>query len=209
MWQLTPHHRLLLAVNPGIRESALRIKAAEENLAKQQSNLGPRITLDVRGDKYNSEQFFLSDLPDYDLYAGINFNVDLYSGGRKKSQINVAFEQLNESRYRQAELVKIITANTESLLTELNNAETRVQIFQQAFLANAESRENLRLQFVSANVSLLELLQAERDFLESSENMVLNQRSVLLAEFTELALLGRLLAFIGQDNSAMVATDEH
>jgi hypothetical protein len=32
---------------------------------------------------------------------------------------------------------------------------------------------------------------------------------VLLAEFTELALLGRLLAFIGQDNSAMVATDEH
>ena len=194
-----------LAYNPAIRESALRIKAAEENLAKEQSNLGPRITLEVRGDKYNSAQLFLSDLPDYDVYAGININVDLYSGGRKKSQINVAFEQLNESRYRQAELVKIITANTESLLTEINNAETRVQIFQQAFLANADSRENLRLQFVSANVSLLELLQAERDFLESSENMVLNQRSVLLAEFTELALLGRLLAFIGQDNSAMIA----
>ena len=73
-----------------------------------------------------------------------------------------------------------------------------MQIFQQAFLANAESRENLRLQFFSANVSLLELLQAERDFLESSENMVINQRSVLLAEFTELALLGRLLSFISQ-----------
>ena len=72
-----------LAYNPAIQESALRIKAAEENLAKQQSNLGPRITLDVRGDKYNSEQLFLSDLPDYDLYAGINFNVDLYSGGEK------------------------------------------------------------------------------------------------------------------------------
>ena len=187
-----------LANNPGIQESALRIKAAEDNLAKEQSNLGPRITLEVRGDKYNSELFFTSEFPDYDFYAGINFDVDLYSGGRKKSQISVAFEQLNEARYRQAELIKIITANTESLLTELNNAETRVQIFQQAFLANAESRENLRLQFVSANVSLLELLQAERDFLESSENMVINQRSVLLAEFTELALLGRLLSFISQ-----------
>jgi outer membrane protein TolC len=192
-----------LANNPGIQESALRIKAAEENLAKEQSNLGPQITLEVRGEKYNRGEFFTSDFPDYDVYAGINFNVDLYSGGRKKSQISVAFEQLNEARYRQAELVKIITANTESLLTELNNAETRVQIFQQAFLANAESRENLKLQFVSANVSLLDLLQAERDFLESSENMVLNQRSVLLAEFTELALLGRLLAFIGEDNQTM------
>ena len=188
-----------LANNPGVQESALRIKAAEENLAKEKSSLGPRITLEVRGDKYNSKEFFTSDFPDYDLYAGINFNVDLYSGGRKKSQISIAFEQLNEARYRQAELVKIITANTESLLTEINNAETRVQIFQRAFLANAESRENLRLQFVSANVSLLELLQAERDFLESSENMVLNQRSVLLAEFTELALLGRLLDFVGKD----------
>ena len=196
-----------LANNPGIQESALRIKAAEENLAKEQSKLGPRITLEVRGDKYNSEQFFTSDFPDYDLYAGINFNVDLYSGGRKKSQISVAFEQLNESRYRQAELVKIITANTESLLTEINNAETRVQIFQQAFLANAESRENLRLQFVSANVSLLELLQAERDFFESSENMVLNQRSVLLAEFTELALLGRLLNFIGNSKLSAITNE--
>ena len=139
-----------------------------QNLAKEQSNLGPQITLEVRVDKYNREEFFTSDFPDYDVYAGINFNVDLYSGGRKKSQISVAFEQLNEARYRQAELVKIITANTESLLTELNNAETRVQIFQQAFLANAESRENLKLQFVSANVSLLDLLQAKRVFLESS-----------------------------------------
>ena len=196
-----------LANNPSIQESALRIKAAEENLAKEKSKLGPRITLEVRGDKYNKEQFFTSEFPDYDLYAGINFNVDLYSGGRKKSQISVAFEQLNESRYRQAELVKIITANTESLLTELNNAETRVHIFQQAFLANAESRENLRLQFVSANVSLLELLQAERDFLESSENMVLNQRSVLLAEFTELALLGRLLNFIGNTKLSAITNE--
>ena len=78
-----------------------------------------------------------------------------------------------------------------------------MQIFQQAFLANAERRENLGLQFVSANVSLLELLQAERDFLESSENMVLNHRSVLLVEFTELALLGRLLGFISQDNRTL------
>ena len=46
---------------------------------------------------------------------------------------------------------------------------------------------------MSSNVSLLELLQAERDYLESSENMIFNQRSVLLAGFTELALLGRLM----------------
>jgi len=98
-------------------------------------------------------------------------------------------------------LVKNITASTESLLSELKNGDKRVEIFKQAFVANDMSRDNLRLQFVSSNVSLLELLQAERDYLESSENMVFNQRSVLLAGFTELALLGKLINYINENSN--------
>ncbi len=139
-------------------------------------------------------------MDDHDYYAGINFDTNIYSGGRKKSEIKSAEAQLNEVRFKKAELVKTITANTVSLLTELKNGDQRIEIFKRAFVANDKSRENLRLQFVSSNVSLLELLQAERDYLESSENMVFNQRSVLLAGFTELALLGRLLDFINQSD---------
>ena len=189
-----------LTYNLSIQESNKRIAAAEENLSKIKADRWPKINLTIQGDKYNSEEFRSSDLDDHDYYAGINFDTNLYSGGRKKSEIKGAEAQLNEVRFKKAELVKTITANTVSLLTELKSGDQRIDIFKRAFLANDKSRENLRLQFVSSNVSLLELLQAERDYLESSENLVFNQRSVLLAGFTELALLGRLLEFINQSN---------
>jgi adhesin transport system outer membrane protein len=192
---------LALKFNLSIQESDKRIKASEENLLKIKANRWPKLNLTLQGDKYNSEVYMTKNLDDYDYYAGINFDMNLYSGGRKRSEIKTAQAQLSEVRFKKAELVKNITANTVSLLTELENADQRVDIFKRAFLANDKSRENLRLQFVSSNVSLLELLQAERDYLESSENMIFNQRSVLLAGFTELALLGRLLSFIKERNS--------
>lgn len=190
-----------LAFNLSIQESNMRIKAAEENLMRIKANRWPKVSLKVQGDKYNSEEFLTRQLDDYDFYAGINFDMDLYSGGRKRSEIKGAKEQLNEVRFKKDELVKNITASTESLLSELKNGDKRVEIFKQAFEANDMSRDNLRLQFVSSNVSLLELLQAERDYLESSENMVFNQRSVLLAGFTELALLGKLINYINENSN--------
>ena len=193
---------LALNFNLSIQESNKRIKASEENLAKIKANRWPKLNLTVQGDKYNSEAYMTKELDDYDYYAGINFDMNLYSGGRKRSEIKTAQAQLNEVRFKKDELVKNITANTVSLLTELQNGEERIKIFKRAFIANDKSRENLRLQFVSSNVSLLELLQAERDYLESSENMIFNQRSVLLAGFTELALLGRLMDFIEARNSS-------
>ena len=190
-----------LAFNLSIQENNMRIKAAEENLMRIKANRWPTVSLKVQGDKYNSERFLTRQLDDYDFYAGINFDMDLYSGGRKRSEIKGAKEQLNEVRFKKDELVKNITASTESLLSELKNGDKRVEIFKQAFVANDMSRDNLRLQFVSSNVSLLELLQAERDYLESSENMVFNQRSVLLAGFTELALLGKLINYINENSN--------
>ena len=52
------------------------------------------------------------------------------------------------------------------------------------------------MQFQTSNVSLLELLQAERDLLESAENMVFNQRSVILSGFTQKAILGQLKSYV-------------
>ena len=89
-------------------------------------------------------------------------------------------------------MAKDITANIESLLSELKSANDRIKTYEKAFNANGTSRENLNMQFQTSNVSLLDLLQAERDFLESAENMVFNQRAVLLSGFTQMAILGQL-----------------
>ena len=186
--------------NLNIKETNLRIKASEENLSRVKSSRWPRVSLKVQGDKYNPETFMTRNLEEYDFYAGVNLEADIYSGGRKRSQIRAANEELNVLLYEKASLVKTIKANTERLISELGSSDQRIDIFQKAFLANDRSRDNLTLQFQTSNVSLLELLQAERDYLESSENMVFNQRAVLLSSYTQLAILGRLLSYINDQS---------
>ena len=186
--------------NLNIKETNLRIKASEENLSRVKSSRWPRVSLKVQGDKYNPETFMTRNLEEYDFYAGVNLEADIYSGGRKRSQIRAANEELNVLLYEKASLVKTIKANTERLISELGSSDQRIDIFQKAFLANNRSRDNLTLQFQTSNVSLLELLQAERDYLESSENMVFNQRAVLLSSYTQLAILGRLLNYINDQS---------
>jgi len=187
--------------NLNIKEANLRIKAAEENLSRIKSSRLPRVSLKVQGDKYNPDYFMTRNLEEYDFYAGVNLEADIYSGGRKRSQVKAANQELNVLLYEKASLVKTIKSNTERLISELESGDERINIFQKAFAANERSRDNLTLQFQTSNVSLLELLQAERDYLESSENMVFNQRDVLISSYTQLAILGRLLNYINDQSN--------
>ena len=116
------------------------------------------------------------------------------------SQIRAANQELNVLLYEKNSLVKTIKSNTERLISELESGDERIDIFLKAFTANERSRDNLTLQFQTSNISLLDLLQAERDYLESSENMVFNQRAVLLSSYTQLAILGRLLNYVSDQS---------
>ena len=183
---------MAIGSNLNIKEIDLRIKAAEKNVSKQRSGFWPRLNLTLQGDLYNPEYYMTKELEEHDIYLGIQFESEIYTGGRRNSQLRIAKQQLKELTYDRSTLAKEITSNIESLLSELNNAESRIEAYGNAFDANGKSRDNLNMQFQTSNVSLLELLQAERDLLESAENMVFNQRSVILSGFTQKAILGQL-----------------
>ena len=187
---------MAINTNLNIKEIDLRINAAEENVSKQRSNFWPRLNLTLQGDLYNPEYYMSKKLEEHDIYLGIQFESELYTGGRKNAQLRIAKQQLDQLSYDRSTLAKNITSNIESLHSELTNAENRIKAYENGFNANEKSRENLNMQFQTSNVSLLELLQAERDLLESAENMVFNQRSVILSGFTQKAILGQLKSYI-------------
>ncbi|MDC0226210.1 TolC family protein [Gammaproteobacteria bacterium] len=184
--------KLAINSNLNIKEVDLRIKAAEENVSKQRASFWPKLSLRIQGDIYNPDYFMTKKLEEHDIYLGVQFESEIYTGGRKNSQLRIAKQRLNQLSYDRSTLAKDITANIESLLSELKSSNDRIKTYEKAFNANGTSRENLNMQFQTSNVSLLELLQAERDFLESAENMVFNQRAVLLSGFTQMAILGQL-----------------
>ena len=173
--------------NFSLLQASRLIEAAEQELERARAGFRPKVSAELRGDRYD-----LSGDRNYDVYAGINFNFDLYTGGRQSSMVRVAAEQLNGAGFRKDVLIKELNAQLEANLAELNYSESRIRAFASANDAYEESRNLLTLQFESANVSLLELLEAERDYLESAESLLMNHKSILSAHTRQLFLLGQL-----------------
>ena len=149
--------------NYSIMKANELIKASERELEKAKAGFKPKINLELRGDRYD-----LTGDQNYDLYAGVNFNVDIYTGGKKKAMVKLAQQQLKSSKLKKEILLKELKIKSQANLAELENSNQRLAIFNNAFEAYEESRNKLSLQFESSNVSLLELLQAERDYIAVS-----------------------------------------
>tara|TARA_B100001750_G_scaffold18005_1_gene12367 strand:+ start:249 stop:1595 length:1347 start_codon:yes stop_codon:yes gene_type:complete len=173
------------------------IKASEKELEKAKAGFKPKINLELRGDRYD-----LTGDQNYDLYAGVNFNVDIYTGGKKKALVKIAEEQLKSSKLKKEILLKELRIKSEANLAELKNSGERLAIFNNAFGAYEQSKNKLSLQFESSNVSLLELLQAERDYIESAELLIINKKEINSSQLRQLFLLGRIVDYFDQENIA-------
>jgi len=171
------------------------IKASERELEKAKAGFKPKVNLELRGDRYD-----LTGDKNYDLYAGVNFNVDIYTGGKKKALVRLADEQLKSSKLKKEILLKELKIKAEANLAELKNSSERLEIFNTAFAAYEESRNKLNLQFESSNVSLLELLQAERDYIESAELLINNKKEINSSQLRQLFLLGKIINYFNQEN---------
>ena len=106
--------------------------------------------------------------------------------------VRLAKEQLKSSKFKKDILIKNLTASSESNFVEIINSRNRLDVFGNAYTAYEDSREMLRLQFESSNVSLLELLQAERDYIESAELFILNKKEVISSQINQLFLTSRI-----------------
>ena len=182
--------------NYSIMKANELIKASERELEKAKAGFKPKINLELRGDRYD-----LTGDQNYDLYAGVNFNVDIYTGGKKKALVRLAEEQLNSSTLKKEILLKELKIKSEANLAELENSNERLAIFNNAFEAYEQSKNKLSLQFESSNVSLLELLQAERDYIESAELLIINKKEINSSQLRQLFLLGKIIKYFEQENT--------
>ena len=180
--------------NFSVMRASELIKAAERELEKAKAGFRPKVNLELRGDRYD-----LTGDKNYDVYAGVNFNVDIYTGGKRTALIRLANEQLKTAQLNKEILIKDLRTKSGANLAELNNSNDRLKIFNTAYEAYMDSRDKLSLQFESSNVSLLELLQAERDFIESAELLLLNKKEIISSQIRQLYLLGKITDYFEKE----------
>ena len=175
------------ANNLEMKAYSFKLESLEDQLNIAKKEMFPKITAQVRAD-----QFDITHSEDYELYGGFNLNWDIYQGARRQIQEKKANEELRAANFERSAFERQLESLLASSLADLRHSEDRLKAFQQAYKANEESSEQLKAQFFSANVSLLDLLQAERDLLDSIESLILNSKEVVMKKFIHLHYVGDL-----------------
>ena len=179
------------ADNNDIRSANFKITALEKQLKSIKQGKYPLITAEIRADKFD-----VHNSEDYNLIGAVKFNWNLYQGRKRRIQEQNTREEIKAATFQKEVLERNLESLVSSNLAELKQSKLTLEAFTDAYTANVQSREQLKLQFFAANISLLELLQSERDYLEAAEALVLNTKKIRMAEHLHLFYVGALDSYI-------------
>lgn len=185
---LVESRQLMMSNNPDVLRAISNLEASLFNVKKVKGESLPRLDLEVRGSQYNlSEQ---SD--EYDVYSGLNMSYDIYSGGRRSALNEQAQAESSALMNNKDAIIRRIEAEMNNSLQNIKLIPDNIDAYQNAYKANKQSQYFANEQFQTSNVLLLDLLQTERDFLESSQALIEALRSSQIEKYSYMKLTGEL-----------------
>ena len=180
--------QLMMQNNPDILRAISSLQASIFNINKVRGESLPRLDLEIRGSQYNlSEQ---SD--EYDVYSGLNLSYDVYNGGKRRALNEQAKAESSAYMNNKDAVIRKIEAEMRNSLQNIKLIPDNINAYQDAYKANKQSQYFANEQFQTSNVLLLDLLQTERDFLESSQALIEALRSSQIERYTYMKLTGEL-----------------
>ena len=179
---------LMLKKNPDVLQANEELIASNYKAKNAVANSMPRLDLELKKQHFNVTK----ESDEFDFYSGINFKYDIYTGGR-----NEAFKEQTRAEEKASindrdDLIQTLLAELKEAIKNLNLIPDRLNAFKNAYLANKKSQYYALEEFKTSNAVLLDLLQTERDFLDSSESMIETLRSSEIQKYTYLKITGEL-----------------
>jgi adhesin transport system outer membrane protein len=162
--------------------------ASKFNTKNIKASTLPRLDLELKKEHYNVTE----ESDEFDLYSGVNFTYDLYTGGRNEAYKDQAIAEENASLNDRDALLQSLVAELRESVKNLSLAPDRLSAYKNSYLANKQSQFYAQEEFNTSSAVLLDLLQTERDFLDASESMLETLRASEIQKYSYLKLTGEL-----------------
>ena len=179
---------LMLKKNPDVLQANEELVASTYKTKNAVANSRPRLDLELKKQHFNVTK----ESDEFDFYSGINFKYDIYTGGRNEAYQEQTRAEEKASINDRDDLIQTLLAELKEAIKNLNLIPDRLKAFKNAYLANKRSQYYALEEFKTSNAVLLDLLQTERDFLDSSESMIETLRSSEIQKYTYLKITGEL-----------------
>ena len=185
--------KIMLLKNTQLLMSNEKLNASKFKTKQTNASSRPRINFEIRGQQYDiTEQDRKLHSDNYDIYSGVNFSYNLYSGGREAAMKEQAVAQMEATKSERDSLLQELVASLNESIKNLKLIPTKLVAYTSSYQANKRSQYFANEQFKTSNVLLLDLLQTERDYLDASEAMLETMRSSELQKYLHLEITGEL-----------------
>ena len=123
--------------------------------------------------------------------VGLGVTLPLYQGGRPAAQVRQAQERRGQAIEQVTEAERQVIANTRSAYAVWKSSEEVIASSEVAVNANRLSLEGVRAENSVGNRTILDILNAEQELLNSQVTLVTARRDAYVARFALQAAMGR------------------
>ncbi len=179
----------IIAESPQVRRADASLLAAKSQQSAAIARRQPDIEIVAFTDR--------DDGNDANFGVDLSFSYELDSTGQRKAAIASAEAQVKEAEFAREDLVRQLRRELEFVRSDQIAGAERLQAARIAATVNADSVKAARAQFTIGRRSLIEILDAQRDFVNAQERLILAEQSFFLTNYAVLSLTGDILDLLG------------
>lgn len=122
---------------------------------------------------------------------GVRATIPLYQGGRPSAQIRQSQARLSQAQEQEIAAERNVIAQTRASYASWKASLELTRAFERAVEANTLSLEGVRAENSVGNRTILDILNAEQELLNSRVQLVTAQRNAYVAGFALMAAMGK------------------
>lgn len=182
--------------NPDIDSANQLVNASRADIGVARASRLPKLSATTSGNYTNN----LSSIPPANTtsenitksaQAGLSLTVPLFQGGRPSAQVRQAQSRTSQAIENYVATERDVIAQTRGAYAAWQANERIIAATQQAVSANGLSLEGVRAENSVGTRSILDILNAEQEYLNTQVQLVSAQRNSYVAAFSVLAAMGK------------------
>ncbi|ABF53971.1 TolC family outer membrane protein [Sphingopyxis alaskensis] len=184
--------------NPDIEAADQQVKASRADIGTAKSSRAPRVSAILSGGYNNFLGSLNSGVPGVSVTqetssaaAGVEVTLPIFTAGRRSAQVRQAQSRSSQAIEQYVEVERGVIAQTRGAYAAWQANERIIAATRQAVGANALSLEGVRAENSVGTRSILDILNAEQEYLNTQVQLVSAQRNSYVAAFSLLAAMGK------------------
>lgn len=137
------------------------------------------------------------DSDDANFGVDLSFNYEIDSTGQRRAAIAAAEARVKEAEFVRDSAIRDIRRELDFIRSDQNAGAIRLNAARIAAKANADSVTAAQAQFTIGRRSLIEILDAQRDYVNAQERLILAEQNFFLTNYAALSITGDILDLLG------------